>query len=109
MSSYVKTATAGIIIIGDEILKGQVQDTNTKFLTEQLYDLGVKVERISVIPDQVRCLWLSAMVIDPSYIRKYRVVGTRYTISWGTSPSFLPKRSERCSVFKFYLIVTVEA
>ena len=52
-SSHVKTVTAGIIIIGDEILKGQVQDTNTKFLTEQLYDLGVKVERISVIPDQV--------------------------------------------------------
>ena len=53
MSTHAKTVTAGIIIIGDDILKGQVQDTNTKFLTEQLYDLGVKVERISVIPDQV--------------------------------------------------------
>ena len=55
MCSNDKTVTAGIIIIGDEILKGQVQDTNTKFLTEQLYDLGVKVERISVIPDKVSC------------------------------------------------------
>ena len=50
--------TAGLIIIGDEILKGQVQDTNTFFLTQKLYDLGVKVEKISVVPDQV-CQHLS--------------------------------------------------
>jgi len=55
-TSTEETISAGIIIIGDEILKGQVQDTNTKFLTEQLYDLGVKVERISVIPDKVNFL-----------------------------------------------------
>ena len=47
-------ANAGIIIIGDEILKGQVQDTNTHFLTQKLYDLGVKVVKISVVPDQVK-------------------------------------------------------
>ena len=46
-------ANAGIIIIGDEILKGQVRDTNTLFLTQKLYDLGVKVDKISVVPDQV--------------------------------------------------------
>ncbi|KAL7646720.1 UNVERIFIED_CONTAM: hypothetical protein RMT77_001973 [Armadillidium vulgare] len=45
--------TAGIIVIGDEILKGQVLDTNTKFLTEELYKLNVKVEKVSVIPDDV--------------------------------------------------------
>jgi molybdopterin-biosynthesis enzyme MoeA-like protein len=44
---------AGLIIIGDEILKGQVRDTNTYFLTQKLYDLGVKVEKISVVPDKV--------------------------------------------------------
>ena len=52
-SSNEEAVSAGIIIIGDEILKGQVQDTNSKFLTEQIYDLGVKVKRISVIPDEV--------------------------------------------------------
>lgn len=48
-----KNVTAGILIIGDEILKGQVVDTNTQYLTKKLYELGVKVEKISVLPDHV--------------------------------------------------------
>ena len=43
--------TAGIIIIGDEILKGQTSDTNIYFLTKRLKELGVNVRRVSVIPD----------------------------------------------------------
>lgn len=43
--------TAGIIIIGDEILTGKVQDSNSFFLTKELWSLGVTVCRISVIPD----------------------------------------------------------
>jgi molybdenum cofactor synthesis domain-containing protein len=45
--------TAGIIIIGDEILTGKVQDTNTFFLTKELWSRGITVRRISVIPDVV--------------------------------------------------------
>jgi len=55
-SSFMSTTrpkTAGIIIIGDEILKGQTQDTNTYFLTQNLRRLGVNVDRVSVIPDNL--------------------------------------------------------
>lgn len=45
--------SVGIIVIGDEILKGQTADTNSHFLTRRLFTLGVKVHRISVIPDDV--------------------------------------------------------
>ena len=45
--------TAGIIIIGDEIVKGKVQDTNSHYLAQKLYSLGVDVRKISVIPDRV--------------------------------------------------------
>lgn len=45
--------TAGIIVVGDEILKSHVQDTNSHYLAHQLWLLGVKVCRISVVPDDV--------------------------------------------------------
>merc|ERR1712212_740454 len=53
MSSSGKRKTAGLIIIGDEILKGQVQDTNTHFLAGGLRNLGVHLERVSVISDDI--------------------------------------------------------
>jgi molybdenum cofactor synthesis domain-containing protein len=45
--------TAGIIIIGNEILSGKVRDSNSFFLVSELRSLGVNVMRISVIPDDL--------------------------------------------------------
>jgi nicotinamide-nucleotide amidase len=43
---------ASIIAIGDELLIGQVLDTNSKWLASQLTSLGIKVQAISIIADQ---------------------------------------------------------
>ncbi len=42
---------AAILIIGNEILSGRTQDTNTSTLSIWLNSIGVKVEEVRVIPD----------------------------------------------------------
>jgi len=43
--------TAGIIIIGNEILSGKVTDINSPYLCQELRALGVEVQQIITIPD----------------------------------------------------------
>jgi molybdenum cofactor synthesis domain-containing protein len=43
--------TAGIVIIGDEILTGKFAEENATFLIGELRSLGVELRRIIVIPD----------------------------------------------------------
>jgi molybdenum cofactor synthesis domain-containing protein len=45
--------TAGIILIGNEILSGKIEDANAAYLCRELRELGVDVQRIAVIPDEV--------------------------------------------------------
>ncbi|XP_033645729.1 FAD synthase-like [Asterias rubens] len=59
--------TAGILIIGDEILKGHTQDTNSHFLCKELYDLGVKVERVLVIADDLEIIATEVARFSSSY------------------------------------------
>jgi molybdenum cofactor synthesis domain-containing protein len=50
------TKTAGIVIIGNEVLSGKTHDTNSHFLCRELRELGVEVHRISVIPDEIELI-----------------------------------------------------
>jgi len=45
--------TAGIVLIGNEILSGKITDANASYLCKELRALGVEVRKISVIPDEV--------------------------------------------------------
>ena len=46
-------STASLLVIGNEILSGKVRDTNSAFLAVELRKLGVDLERILTIPDEV--------------------------------------------------------
>jgi molybdenum cofactor synthesis domain-containing protein len=48
--------TAGIILIGNEILSGKIVDANASYLCRELRALGVDVRRICVIPDEVELI-----------------------------------------------------
>ena len=48
--------TASIIIIGNEILSGRTQDTNSNYLAKMLVERGISLEEIRVIPDVHRII-----------------------------------------------------
>src|SRR5438445_11564437 len=48
--------TAGIVLIGNEILSGKIADANAAYLCRELRQLGVEVRRISVIPDEAELI-----------------------------------------------------
>jgi FAD synthetase len=48
--------TAGIVIIGNEVLSGKTQDSNSYFLCTELRQLGVEVQKISTIPDIIELI-----------------------------------------------------
>jgi|Deesub1362A_J573_1020465.scaffolds.fasta_scaffold00740_6 molybdenum cofactor synthesis domain-containing protein len=59
--------TAGIIIIGNEILSGKTQDTNSYYLASELRKLGVNVRRIVVVPDDIDAIAAEVAVQSEKY------------------------------------------
>ena len=47
---------AAILIIGNEILSGRTQDTNTSTLAKWLNSIGVKVNEVRVVPDSEKII-----------------------------------------------------
>jgi molybdenum cofactor synthesis domain-containing protein len=48
-----RPTTAAIVIIGSEVLSGKVRDENTPFLVDELRRLGVQLNRVVIIPDDI--------------------------------------------------------
>jgi molybdenum cofactor synthesis domain-containing protein len=59
--------TAGILVIGNEILSGKVVDTNSPYLCRELRGLGVDVERIVTIPDLVEVIAAEVKEMSRAY------------------------------------------
>jgi molybdenum cofactor synthesis domain-containing protein len=59
--------TAAMIVIGNEILSGKVADSNAVFLARELRGLGVSLERILVIPDDLEAIADAVREYQPKY------------------------------------------
>ena len=58
---------ASILIIGNEILSGRTQDTNTSTLATWLNSLGVKVGEVRIIPDVEETIVSSVNLLRKNY------------------------------------------
>jgi len=59
--------TAGIIVIGNEILSSKTRDENSPYLAHELRELGVDVRKISVIPDELILISEGVRLFSNSY------------------------------------------
>ena len=55
-----------IITIGDEILMGQILDTNSQYIARSLTDMGVEITEILSIPDKRDEIYETDMIGWPS-------------------------------------------
>ncbi len=62
-----KKTNAAILIIGNEILSGRTQDTNTSTLSLWLNSLGVSVQEVRVVPDVEEIIVNSVNLLRNSY------------------------------------------
>ena len=58
---------AAILIIGNEILSGRTQDTNTSTLATWLNSIGVKVNEVRVVPDDEKIIIDTLNMLRKSY------------------------------------------
>jgi len=66
MSEKIKV-NAAILIIGNEILSGRTQDTNTSTLALWLNSIGVKVQEVKIIPDVEETIINSVNLLRKKY------------------------------------------
>jgi len=59
--------SAGIIIVGDEILKGHTKDLNASFLLSRLWTSGVSVKKVSFVPDDVNIIANEVKLFSSNY------------------------------------------
>ena len=59
--------SAGILVIGNEILSGKVEDTNSPYLSRELRALCVDLQRILVIPDDVEIIARETRAMSEAY------------------------------------------
>lgn len=54
MASYSTNtiSTSACLIIGDEVLNGKIQDTNSNWFAKYCFDLGIPMRRVVVVPDE---------------------------------------------------------
>ena len=82
--------TAGIVLVGNEILSGKIVDANASYLCRELRALGVEVRRISVIPDEVELIAAEVARVQPP-----TTTSSSPPAAWGRRTTTSPSRAWR--------------
>ena len=90
--------TAGILIIGDEILSGRTHDTNANFIAKNLTSCGIKLEEIRVIQDKKKIIINSIKLFSEKYTYVFTTGGIGPTHDDITSESVAEAFNEKYKI-----------
>ena len=65
--------TAGLLVIGDEILSGRTKDKNIGYIAEYLTAIGIDLKEVRVVPDE-----------EPEIVAALNALRSRYTYVFTT-------------------------
>src|SRR5246500_3644340 len=65
--------TAGLLVVGDEILSGRTKDKNIGFIAEYLTAIGIDLKEVRVVPDD-----------EPEIVAALNALRVRYTYVFTT-------------------------
>ena len=68
-----EVVTAGLLVIGDEILSGRTKDKNIGFVAEYLTAIGIDLKEVRVVPDE-----------EPEIVAALNALRARYTYVFTT-------------------------
>ncbi|MFN2431669.1 MAG: competence/damage-inducible protein A [Gemmatimonadota bacterium] len=59
--------SAAVLILGDEVLSGEVPDENATYLSRRLWEAGVSVARITFLPDRRDVIAREVAALSPAF------------------------------------------
>lgn len=60
-------STAGVLVIGNEVLSGKVEEQNARFLVHRLRAIGIDLMRISIVKDDVDTIAREVRAMSEAY------------------------------------------
>lgn len=66
-SSHTPVVTAGLIVIGDEILSGRTKDKNIGHIAERLTAVGIRLREVRIVPDETDAIVAAVNALRPVY------------------------------------------
>ncbi|MCX7338852.1 MAG: molybdopterin-binding protein [Alphaproteobacteria bacterium] len=67
MNASLSEITAGIVVIGNEILSGRTQDTNVVYIAQHLTGLGIDLQEVRIVPDTESAIIKAVNELRPLY------------------------------------------
>ncbi len=67
--------TAGLLVIGDEILSGRTKDVNIGFIAAHCTEIGIRLKEVRIVPDDEGAIIAAVNALRESYIYVFTTGG----------------------------------